>query len=141
MYPTAQGLRRFKVETSAVANLERAAAFITALRGIGCRFALDDFGAGMSSFHYLKRLPVDYLKIDGGFVKGMLRDRTDRAVVETINHLGHITGMKTVAEMVETADIFALLQSIGVDYAQGYFMGIPKPFAIETSALPMRLSA
>lgn len=128
-------------ETSAVANLERAAAFITALRGIGCRFALDDFGAGMSSFHYLKRLPVDYLKIDGGFVKGMLRDRTDRAVVETINHLGHITGMKTVAEMVETADIFALLQSIGVDYAQGYFMGIPKPFAIETSALPMRLSA
>lgn len=128
-------------ETSAVANLERAAAFITTLRGIGCRFALDDFGAGMSSFHYLKRLPVDYLKIDGGFVKGMLRDRTDRAVVETINHLGHITGMKTVAEMVETADIFAALESIGVDYAQGYFMGIPKPFAIETSALPMRLSA
>jgi diguanylate cyclase (GGDEF)-like protein len=128
-------------ETSAVANLERAAAFITALRGIGCQFALDDFGAGMSSFHYLKRLPVDYLKIDGGFVKGMLHDRTDRAVVETINHLGHITGMKTVAEMVETADILAALKSIGVDYAQGYFMGVPKPFAIETSALSMRLSA
>lgn len=126
-------------ETSAVANLERAAAFITALRGIGCRFALDDFGAGMSSFHYLKRLPVDFLKIDGGFVKGMLRDRTDRAVVETINHLGHVTGIKTVAEFVETADVLAALEAIGVDYAQGYFMDIPRPFA--TSALPVRLSA
>lgn len=126
-------------ETSAVANLERAAAFITALRGIGCKFALDDFGAGMSSFHYLKRLPVDYLKIDGGFVKGMLRDSTDRAVVETINHLGHVTGIKTVAEFVETADILAALEAIGVDYAQGYFMGIPKPFVAEAAAV--RLSA
>jgi diguanylate cyclase (GGDEF)-like protein len=126
-------------ETSAVANLERAAAFITALRGIGCKFALDDFGAGMSSFHYLKRLPVDFLKIDGGFVKGMLLDRTDRAVVETINHLGHVTGIKTVAEFVETADILAALEAIGVDYAQGYFMGIPKPFVAEAGV--SRLSA
>lgn len=128
-------------ETSAVANLERAAAFISALRAIGCKFALDDFGAGMSSFHYLKRLPVDFLKIDGGFVKGMLRDRTDRAVVETINHLGHVTGIKTVAEFVETAEILVALESIGVDFAQGYFMGIPKPFTVEAVAIPERLSA
>lgn len=127
-------------ETSAVANLERAAAFIAALRGIGCKFALDDFGAGMSSFHYLKRLPVDFLKIDGGFVKGMLRDSTDRAVVETINHLGHVTGIRTVAEFVETADVLAALEAIGVDYAQGYFMGIPMPFAAE-AAEQARLSA
>lgn len=126
-------------ETSAVANLERAAAFISALRAIGCKFALDDFGAGMSSFHYLKRLPVDFLKIDGGFVKGMLRDRTDRAVVETINHLGHVTGIKTVAEFVETAEILVALESIGVDFAQGYFMGIPGPFTVEV--VPKRLSA
>ena len=128
-------------ETSAVANLERAAAFITALRSIGCKFALDDFGAGMSSFHYLKRLPVDYLKIDGGFVKGMLRDSTDRAVVETINHLGHVTGIKTVAEFVESADILAALEAIGVDYAQGYFMGIPGPFVAEAAVERERLSA
>jgi diguanylate cyclase (GGDEF)-like protein len=129
-------------ETSAVANLERAAAFIAALRGIGCKFALDDFGAGMSSFHYLKRLPVDFLKIDGGYVKkGMLRDSTDRAVVETINHLGHVTGIKTVAEFVETADILAALEAIGVDYAQGYYMGIPRPFVAEAAAMPERLSA
>lgn len=118
-------------ETTAVANLDRAAEFISALRRMGCRFALDDFGAGMSSFRYLKRLEVDYLKIDGGFVRNMLRDRTDRAVVETINHLGHVAGMKTVAEFVETAEILAALKGIGVDYAQGYFMDVPSPFAVD----------
>lgn len=118
-------------ETSAVANLDRAAEFISALRRMGCRFALDDFGAGMSSFRYLKRLEVDYLKIDGGFVRNMLRDRTDRAVVETINHLGHVAGMQTVAEFVETADILAALKGIGIDYAQGYFMDVPAPFSME----------
>lgn len=121
-------------ETSAVANLDRASEFIAALRRMGCRFALDDFGAGMSSFRYLKRLQVDYLKIDGEFVRNMLRDRTDRAVVETINHLGHVAGMKTVAEFVETAEILATLRAIGVDYAQGYFMDVPAPFVINGAA-------
>jgi EAL domain-containing protein (putative c-di-GMP-specific phosphodiesterase class I) len=118
-------------ETAAVANLERATRFIAALRQMGCRFALDDFGAGMSSFHYLKRLNVDCLKIDGGFVRNMLDDRTDRAVVETINHLGHVAGMKTVAEFVETAEILAALKTIGVDYAQGYHVAVPRPFIAE----------
>ncbi|GAA2883515.1 EAL domain-containing protein [Aminobacter niigataensis] len=115
-------------ETSAIADLDSAARFIKSLQAHGCRFSLDDFGSGMSSFSYLKALPVDYLKIDGGFVKDMLVDRIDRAMVEMIQHIGEVTGKRTIAEFVENDDIAIALRDIGVDYAQGYGIARPQPF-------------
>ncbi len=116
-------------ETAAVRNLDRATELIMALKEYGCRFALDDFGSGLCSFTYLKNLPVDYLKIDGGFVRGMLKDSGDRAVVEAINQVGHVLGLKTVAECVETPELEQQVREIGVDFGQGY--GLGRPVALE----------
>lgn len=118
-------------ETSAIANLGSAIRFINELKSLGCRFSLDDFCAGMSSFAYLKHLPVDFLKIDGSFVKDMLDDPVNRAMVEVINHIGHVMGKQTIAEFVESHQIEQALLEIGVDYAQGYVIERPQLFTCE----------
>jgi diguanylate cyclase (GGDEF)-like protein/PAS domain S-box-containing protein len=116
-------------ETTAVTSLSKAAEFIGALREPGCRFALDDFGVGVSSFTYLKQLPVDYLKIDGSFVKNMLTDPVDAAMVEAIHRIGRVMGKQTIAESVETEATLDALRSVGVDYAQGNAIAPPSMFA------------
>lgn len=116
-------------ETAAIGNLGQASHFVKRIKGLGCRFALDDFGTGMSSYSYLKVLPVDFLKIDGSFVRNMLTEPRDYAVVKSINEIGHAMGKKTVAEYVENDDILLQLREIGVDYAQGY--GVQKPVRLD----------
>ncbi|MCH7696907.1 MAG: EAL domain-containing protein, partial [Proteobacteria bacterium] len=117
-------------ETAAIANLSSATVFIKALKELGCQFALDDFGSGLSSFAYLKTLPVDYLKIDGMFVKNIETDRIDLAMVKSINDIGKVMNIRTIAEFVENDGILEKLKEIGVDYAQGF--GIAKPQPIES---------
>lgn len=124
-------------ETAAVANLKMAKEFIDALRLYGCRFSLDDFGAGLSSFAYLKSLPVDFLKIDGSFVRDIRENRTSEAMVVAIHHVAKIMGLETIAEFVEDDATRERLHELGVDYAQGF--GITKPFPLEE--LPERLPA
>jgi diguanylate cyclase (GGDEF)-like protein/PAS domain S-box-containing protein len=114
-------------ETAAIASYSQANRFINALKELGCKFALDDFGTGLSSFGYLKHFPVDFLKIDGSFVKEILHDPIDREMVRSINEIGHLTGKKTIAEFAENAEIIAMLRGMGVDYAQGYGIDVPKP--------------
>jgi diguanylate cyclase (GGDEF)-like protein/PAS domain S-box-containing protein len=116
-------------ETAAISNLLRAEKFISVLREFGCRFALDDFGSGLSSFGYLKNLSVDYLKIDGMFVKGIVDDPIDRAMVKSINEIGQVMRMKTIAEFVENDAIRDILKELGVNYAQGY--GVAKPVSFD----------
>jgi diguanylate cyclase (GGDEF)-like protein/PAS domain S-box-containing protein len=124
------GLLCFEVtETAAISNLSSAKRFMSTLRRFGCEFALDDFGSGLSSFGYLKHMPVEYLKIDGGFVKDMAQDRIDESMVDAINRIGHIMGLETIAECVESDEILQRLNAIGVDFAQGF--GICQPFPIE----------
>lgn len=114
-------------ETAMISNLETASRFISTLRVQGCSFALDDFGSGLSSFGYLKSLPVNYLKIDGMFVKNIVDDPIDNAMVKSINEVGQVMGMRTIAEFVENSEIKGMLREIGVDYAQGYGIGRPGP--------------
>ncbi|MFP4205378.1 MAG: EAL domain-containing protein [Spirochaetaceae bacterium] len=114
-------------ETTAVENLSRAVTFMTRLKKMGVTFALDDFGNGFSSFAYLKALPVDYLKIDGSYVQDIDRDPIDRALVESVNNIGHVMGMQTIAEFVSNAAIRDILSDIGVDYVQGYEIARPGP--------------
>jgi diguanylate cyclase (GGDEF)-like protein len=116
-------------ETSTIENLDYTSSFIEEVKQLGCSFALDDFGTGMSSYAYLKTLPVDYLKIDGVFIRDIANSPTDYAMVKSINEIGHFLGMKTIAEFVENEAIAHVLSEIGVDYAQGY--GIQKPYYLD----------
>jgi EAL domain-containing protein (putative c-di-GMP-specific phosphodiesterase class I) len=114
-------------ETAAISNLRNANSFIKALSEIGCQFSLDDFGSGLSSFGYLKNLPVQSIKIDGMFVRDMNSDPLDFEMVKSINDIGHVMGLETIAEFVEDEHIWEKLRSIGVDYGQGYHLGKPMP--------------
>jgi diguanylate cyclase (GGDEF)-like protein/PAS domain S-box-containing protein len=114
-------------ESVAASNLITASRFMSVLRGMGCRFALDDFGKGISSFAYLKNLQVDYLKIDGMFVKNLAEDEVGHAMVESINKIGHIMGVQTIAEFVESQAVLERLIALGVDHVQGYQLGRPRP--------------
>ncbi len=123
-------------ETAAIKNLRRASELMAALKRHGSQFALDDFGSGLSSFHYLKTLPVDYLKIDGSFVKDMLDHPSDGALVAAINQMGHALGIQTVAEYAHSQAIVERLRELGVDYAQGYFFGQPMPWGQHAGTTP-----
>ncbi|WP_281273025.1 EAL domain-containing protein [Salinisphaera orenii] len=114
-------------ETSVISNLSQAQHFIDALHGFGCSFALDDFGVGLSSFHYLRVLPVDYIKIDGSFIRDMRDDRSVRAMVEAINGIAHLMGKQTIAECVESAAIMDVVRALKIDYAQGFHYARPLP--------------
>ena len=116
-------------ETAAISNLARAGRFIQRFRDIGCRFALDDFGSGLSSFEYLKAMPVDYLKIDGSFVRGVAQDRIDHAVVEAIQRLAAASGARAIAECVENEAILSVVRSLGIDFGQGHALHVPEPYA------------
>jgi len=128
-------------ETAAIANMEQARAFAERLTRLGCRFALDDFGAGFSSFYYLKYLPLDYLKIDGDFIRSLTSSVTDQLVVKSMVDIARGMGMKTIAEFVEAPETVAMLREKGVDYSQGYFHGAPRPVTDEFVRALGRLEA
>jgi len=114
-------------ETAAIANMSRATEFITNVKQMGCKFSLDDFGSGLSSFSYLKNMPVDNLKIDGVFIRDILTDSINKAFVESIHNIGKMMGIKTTAEYVENEDILNCVKEMGIDYAQGYHIAKPEP--------------
>lgn len=125
-------------ETAAVSNLSNAMIVISELKELGCCFALDDFGSGLSSFAYLKNLAVDILKIDGSFIKDMIDDPINYSIVESINNIGHVMGLKTIAEFVENEKILAMVKELGIDYAQGYGIERPKPITELNVASPVQ---
>jgi EAL domain-containing protein (putative c-di-GMP-specific phosphodiesterase class I) len=114
-------------ETAAILNIDQAIDLMSNLREIGCRFSLDDFGSGLSSFSYLKSLPIDYLKIDGQFVREIVEDPVSNAMVSAINQMSHALGLKTIAEFVENKAIRTQLAGIGVDFGQGNGIEEPVP--------------
>ena len=128
-------------ETAAIGYLSQASDFIQQMQTFGCQFALDDFGSGMSSFGYLKNLPVQCLKIDGGFVRDMLTDSLDRTLVESIHHIGKVMGMKTIAEYAASEAHVTALKQVGVDYVQGYALSIPRPMTEVFAELMIESSA
>lgn len=136
-YQLPRGLLCFEItETTAISNLTRASELMREMKTMGCRFSLDDFGTGMSSFAYLKYLPVDYLKIAGMFIKDMADDPMDHAIVDAINRISHILGMQTVAESVEDAAVLEKITALKIDFAQGYFIAEPEALAQDENAEP-----
>ncbi len=121
-------------ETAAIANFDKAARFFGEMKSLGCLFSLDDFGAGMSSFGYLKHLPVDFIKIDGSFVKDIAHDPVAVAMVRAINDVGHVMGKKTIGEFVDGEIVLRTLREIGVDFAQGNWISSPRPFSAQPPA-------
>ena len=115
----------------AIYNLSQTLRFIHKFKAYGCKFALDDFGSGFSSYGYLKSLPVDFLKIDGGFVRQMVSDPIDFAMVKSINEVGHVMNTMTIAEFVEDEETLLKLKEIGVDFVQGYGIGKPELLTLE----------
>jgi diguanylate cyclase (GGDEF)-like protein len=129
-YPVPRTRVCFEVtETTAITNLEDAADFIEAMKDMGCRFSLDDFGSGLASYGYLKHLPVNYIKIDGSFIKDAADDPADLALVRSINEMGHLMGKQTIAEYVENDAIRESMRSIGVDFVQGFGIEAPRPLS------------
>ena len=128
-------------ETAAIANFDKAARFFGEMKSLGCLFSLDDFGAGMSSFGYLKHLPVDFIKIDGSFVKDVAKDPVAVAMVRAINDVGHVMGKKTIGEFVDGEIVLGTLRDIGVDFAQGNWISPPSPFPSKPSAAPPSVRA
>ena len=122
-------------ETGTISNLIKAADFVRTFRNIGCKFSIDDFGTGLASHNYLRELPVDYVKIDGSFVTGIAKNRNDYAMARSINDLAHFLGQETIAESVENDEIIVKLEEIGVDYLQGWGVGMPKPLVEVTADL------
>jgi Amt family ammonium transporter len=112
-------------ETAAISNLSRVVHFMQALKKLGCKFSLDDFGSGLSSFTYLKNLPVDYLKIDGQFIRNVVDDSVDESMVKAISEVGHAMGIETIAERVETKQVLEKLGALGIEFAQGYYIARP----------------
>ena len=122
-------------ETAAISNLELAIRFMRDMKKLGCAIALDDFGTGVSSYTYLKKFPLDYVKIDGSFIKAMLTNPVDLAMVESVVHIAKVMGIKTVAEFVEDQATLDKLEELGVNYAQGYGIARPKPFSANKSSV------
>ena len=122
-------------ETAAILNMVRAKQFMLTLRKYGCLFSLDDFGAGLSSFSYLKTLPINYLKIDGQFVRDIADDPVCEAMIAAINQMGHAMGVKTIAESVENSAIKKRLAQVGIDYVQGDSIAKPRPLSTELKAI------